>query len=250
MNIVEFREWQSLVKAGETAKATRLRNKLIQDNLKFVRQQVMRLLGRTGVPGEPEDLIQGASFGLVKALERWDPDKGAFTTYAAWWIRNEFQATLAMQPQISRPKGSGMAPKVRRQAEAIQARTGRPATPEELGVKQRVLDEAAELPLMISLQGPGGRGQGDGDDSSALEYLGSVAADQESAEEVMISEDFADALRRALNWLEPEAREIVESIYLREEKVQVLAARLGRSPEYIRLAKEAALRELREELEP
>ena len=38
------------------------------------------------------DILQHANIGLLKAADRFDPDKGfRFSTYAAWWIRAEIQ---------------------------------------------------------------------------------------------------------------------------------------------------------------
>lgn len=38
------------------------------------------------------DVLQHANIGLLKAADRFDPDKGfRFSTYAAWWIRAEIQ---------------------------------------------------------------------------------------------------------------------------------------------------------------
>jgi RNA polymerase sigma-32 factor len=49
---------------------------------------------RTGGKGREldSDLLQHANIGLLKAADRFDPDKGfRFSTYAAWWIRAEIQ---------------------------------------------------------------------------------------------------------------------------------------------------------------
>lgn len=38
-----------------------------------------------------EDLVQEGVFGLIRAIEKYDPERGAFSTYASYWIRQNLQ---------------------------------------------------------------------------------------------------------------------------------------------------------------
>jgi len=68
-------------KAGD-AKA---RRRLVEKNLRLVVSVAKRYRGY-GVPFE--DLIQEGNIGLMKAVEKFDPDRGwRFAIYAMWWVR-------------------------------------------------------------------------------------------------------------------------------------------------------------------
>ncbi len=65
--------------------ATEARNLLIQHNVRLVISMAKNYRWR-GV--ELQDLIQEGIMGLVRAIDRFEPDRGfKFSTYAHWWIR-------------------------------------------------------------------------------------------------------------------------------------------------------------------
>ncbi len=77
------------VKSGDK----KARRCLIEKNLRLVVSVAKRYRGY-GLPFE--DLIQEGNLGLMKAVERFDPDRGfRFSTYATWWIRQAVQRAVA-----------------------------------------------------------------------------------------------------------------------------------------------------------
>jgi RNA polymerase primary sigma factor len=63
----------------------RAQEKLVVHNLSLVISVARKFMGR-GV--RLEDLVQEGNYGLLKAIEHFDPEKGnRFSTYAVWWIR-------------------------------------------------------------------------------------------------------------------------------------------------------------------
>lgn len=69
------------------------RRQMIQANLRLV-VSVARRYARSGVP--LLDLVQDGTLGLMRAVDKFDPQRGTkFSTYASWWIRQAVTRGLA-----------------------------------------------------------------------------------------------------------------------------------------------------------
>ena len=95
MNAERRRELEKSIQDGFTA-----REKLIKANTRLVVSVARRYKGR-GVPFL--DLIQEGNMGLMRAVEKYEYQRGfRFSTYATWWIRQSISRAIAYQGRTIR----------------------------------------------------------------------------------------------------------------------------------------------------
>lgn len=255
-----FEAWKA--EPGDNPKEWSRKKKLLFDrlvvaNLPFVKVQVAKLHRRSSVPSEIEDLEQAGALGVMRALETYNPAKGAFTTYAAWWIKYEVQKAQKVTLAVGRPEHSGMPYKAFLAAETIRALHGREPTPEEwaeLGVSQKDLDKWAQGPVVISMS-EDWRGRDHGLSSRGVDNdhgaaLGDTLTDGKGTSEDLLSEAIdEDTLERLLPTLPPREREVLEGIYYEDKSIDDLATKFGVTKCWIHELRASALKRLRKGLE-
>jgi len=117
------------IKKGDTA----ARERMINANLRLV-VTIARDYANLGLP--LLDLISEGNIGLTKAVERFEPTKGAkLSTYAMWWIKQSIKRALANQGKTIRLPVhlADKVAKVRRVSLQMSDELGREPTDEELG---------------------------------------------------------------------------------------------------------------------
>lgn len=88
-----FNSTQALIKAFQENACLKTRNSLVQLNLGLVRKEAHRWVHYSQETFE--DLVQVGTLGLIRAVERFDPNHGAaFSTFAVAYIRGEIQHYL------------------------------------------------------------------------------------------------------------------------------------------------------------
>jgi RNA polymerase primary sigma factor len=183
-------------KAGDR----RARQRLVEKNLRLVISVAKKYRGM-GLPFE--DLIQEGNVGLMKAVEKFDPDRGfRFSTYATWWIRQAVQRAVADKGRTIRVPVH-MGEKIRKMARAyneLSAELEREPTDEEVAEElgwsvEQVRDVKSALPDATSLDQPVGTGEDSSELGSFIEDEGEPGVAETVARE-MESGWLEEAVRR------------------------------------------------------
>lgn len=197
-------ELAALIKQGD-AKA---RERMIKSNLRLV-VKIAHDYDGFGLP--LLDLISEGNIGLIKAVERFDPQKGGkLSTYAAWWIKQSIKRALANQSKTIRLPVHlvDKIAKMRRMTAQLEEELDRPPTNEEIAYALGMpINKVAHL-KSVSVR-PSSLDAPVGEDDSA--QLGDLIGDENSVNPLdgLQSKTMLDDLKRMIDTLDPREAEIV-----------------------------------------
>jgi RNA polymerase primary sigma factor len=252
----EIRRYPLLSREDEVELARKARagdakaqEKLVRSNLRFVVSIAKKYVGN-GVP--LEDLINDGNVGLVKAAERFDPERGfKFISYAVWWIRQSILVSVSENSRMIRMPMNrvGLAQKATKMSRQLEQDLGRDPDAEELakelGVTREEIEEVTTFSqATLSLDQPV---HDEGNDSTFVDQI--VDDRNASPDQGAYADSLKRDMARALEALTDRERTILVRYYglngVKARTLEDIGKEMGYTRERIRQIKEQAIDKLR-----
>lgn len=226
----------------------RAKNELIKGNLRFV-VSVAKKFQTSGV--SLLDLINEGNLGLIKAAEKFDPDRGFhFISYAVWWIRQSIILAISQKSSLIRLPLNRTADlqKIERVHKKLEHQLGREPLAseiaEELEMDNEEINHLRNITQdFISLDTT----LGDTDDTTILDMVVDHKAD--SPDFHILEESLLNSLNEVLDTLTDSEKEILSMRYGLNEyepmSLQQIGDKFNLSKERIRQIEKKAIRRLR-----
>jgi RNA polymerase sigma-32 factor len=251
--LLSLEEEQDLARRWHDTQDVEAARKLVVSHLRVVVSVARHYMGY-GLP--QADLIQEGNIGLMKAVKRFDPDRGVrLVSFALHWIKAEIHEYILKNWRLVKVATTKAQRKLFFNLRSMKQGLGSLGATETariakvLGVKP---EEVREMETRLSGQDIGlDPTVDDGEESySPIAYL---ASPEDSPVEVLAREQTErlqhEGLNEALSSLDPRSRRIIEARWLTEDSsatLHDLAAEFGISAERVRQIEAKALKKMRE----
>lgn len=224
------------------------KEELIKANLRFV-VSIAKKYQTSGI--SLLDLINEGNMGLIKAADRFDPDRGYhFISYAVWWIRQAILLAISQKTSLIRLPLNRTADmqKIDRVHKSLESKLGREPSPteiaEELDMDNDEINHLRNVTQgFVSLDDT----IGNSEDNTVLSLVEDLKV--ESPDKRVFDESLKVALNEVLNTLTPSEREILKLRYGLDGNepmsLQQIGERFKLSKERIRQIQKKAIRKLR-----
>ncbi len=231
-------------------------NRLIQANLKFVVKIAARYQNR-GL--SLSELISEGNIGLIKAIEKFDPDKDIkLISYAIWWIKQRIMLAVSEKSSLIRvPLGkSSTAHRIKATQERYFSETGQTASTEQIADRLNITEKSVDL---LREQMP--------ETSSYDDVMITNDFQDFSTKDMMEDKDTLDPqqlyqqdrmhkrIHKAINKLEKREAEIIRTYFGLNDKQESknfaqIAEVMGLSRERVRQIQKEALKKILVEINP
>ncbi|MCA9793529.1 MAG: FliA/WhiG family RNA polymerase sigma factor [Candidatus Eremiobacteraeota bacterium] len=238
--------WREYKKTGDPI----LQEELVVHYQPLVKKLALGVLRKLRAGTELDELVADGLFGLVRAIEGFEPERGyKFQTYATPVVRGAIYNGLRRMdwlPERTRSKARAF----QRAVDKLQQVSGRPPTEEDIAEElkmsaEEVYDLIANLGCMymLSLDQPIGSDEGDATMGDLVEDAGSISPEVE----VEFSEE-RDQMREALASLPEREKILIEMHYFEGVTFEAISRMFDVSKQRISQMHQRAVRRLRETL--
>ena len=260
MPLLTLEEEVSLAKRFQSEQDVDAARMLVLSHLRLVVSIARQYLGY-GLPHA--DLIQEGNIGLMKAVKRFDPDRGVrLVSFAMHWIKAEIHEHILRNWRLVKVATTKAQRKLFFNLRSHKPDAHHTLSPEavteiaqQLNVKER---DVVEMETRLTGQEMALEGQVSDDGEESYSPIAYLAAPQSEPTQILEAREHdwlqSDGIRQALDALDARSRRIVEERWLRDadeggaRTLHELAAEFGVSAERIRQIEAKALQKMRAEL--